>query len=198
MTAVRRPSPQQHPQSSGRRRPTCYDIACCNRQRHLPVRQAEIRRLLQAALRQLGVPAADLSVAIVADAEIAAVHNRWLGVPEPTDVISFDLSGGPGDAGLGGRPGGDPRQLRLVGEIIASAETAARQAARYGWQADHELAYYLVHGLLHLCGFDDLAPGPRRSMRRRERQLMLALGLPAPPRRSGRRAAPPATPPRKR
>jgi len=64
-----------------------------------------------------------------------------------------------------------------------SAETARRLARELGWQARHELAYYVVHGLLHLAGEDDGTPGERRRMRRRERAVMAAIGLPAPPRR---------------
>lgn len=155
-----------------------WQIACCNRQRRLPVRQADLRHLFAAALTELEVAEADLSIAIVNDTEIAQLHDRWLGIPGPTDVISFDLS-------TAAEPGQrESSGLRLAGEIIASGETAVREAARYHWRPEHELAYYLIHGLLHLCGFDDLEPGPRRSMRRRERQLMQAIGLPAPPRRA--------------
>ena len=167
------PAAVQSPASPG------WQIACSNRQRQLTVRQSDIRGLFTAALAELKATEADLSIAIVNDTEIAQLHARWLDIPGPTDVLSFDLSGTP-------RP---PRPqsagLRVVGEIIASGETAVREAMRYHWRAEHELAYYLLHGLLHLCGFDDIQPGPRRAMRRRERQLMQAIGLPTPPRRTG-------------
>lgn len=184
MAAVSRRATPSRPPASAR-----WRIACCNHQRRLPVRQAEIRRLLRAALADLGVAEADLSVAIVNDAEIARLHDRWLGVPGPTDVISFDLAAAPGPDSPRVSDG-----LRISGEIIASGETAAREAARYDWRPDHELAYYLLHGLLHLCGFDDLEPRQRRSMRRRERRLLQAVGLPAPPRRARRNPLPTPTP----
>jgi probable rRNA maturation factor len=61
-------------------------------------------------------------------------------------------------------------------------------ARELGWQPRHELAYYVVHGILHLAGYDDHDPADRRAMRARERVLMLAAGLPAPPSRPrGRR-----------
>ena len=166
---------------SSRGRPAaaaCWQIACCNRQRRLPVRQADLRRLLTAALTELGAEAADLSVAIVNDAEMAELHERWLGVPGPTDVLSFDLASPPEPTVAGGH-----HRLRITGEIIASGETAVREADRYHWRPDDELAYYLIHGLLHLCGFDDRDPRSRQAMRRRERRLMTAIGLPPPPRR---------------
>jgi len=180
VAAVRRRSTGSRPATARPPAEERWQIACCNRQRRLPVRQADIRRLFTAALTTLGAAEADLSVVIVSDAEIAQLHDRWLGVSGPTDVISFDLRTAAGPA-----PPEPASGLRLAGEIIASGETAVREAARYHWRPEHELAYYLLHGLLHLCGFDDLAPGPRRVMRRRERQLMQAIGLPAPPRRAG-------------
>ena len=75
----------------------------------------------------------------------------------------------------------------LAGDIVVSGETARRAARELGWQPRQELAYYVVHGLLHLAGYDDLTPGERRRMRKAERTVMVAAGLPAPPRR------PPAT-----
>jgi probable rRNA maturation factor len=98
-----------------------------------------------------------------------------MGLPDPTDVITFDLAG-PGCAGL-------------HGDIAVSAETARRVARDLGWQPRHELAYYVVHGLLHLAGEDDLDPAARRRMRTREREIMAAIGLPAPPRGRRQRAS---------
>jgi probable rRNA maturation factor len=92
-----------------------------------------------------------------------------MGIPGPTDVLTFDLSGA--------------EARGLAGDIVVSAETARRLARELGWQARHELAYYVVHGLLHLAGEDDGTPGERRRMRRRERAVMAASRLPAPPRR---------------
>jgi probable rRNA maturation factor len=89
-------------------------------------------------------------------------------------VITFDLS----DAA---RPG------ILHGDIAVSAETARRTARELGWQSRHELAYYVVHGILHLSGYDDHDPADRRAMRARERVLMQAAGLPAPPSSRSRR-----------
>jgi probable rRNA maturation factor len=64
----------------------------------------------------------------------------------------------------------------IEGEIVASAETAQRMAASGNWSADEELTLYVIHGLLHICGYDDLTPDERRMMRVREQVLMEALG----------------------
>lgn len=73
-----------------------------------------------------------VEVSIVSDKEIARVHGEFLGDPTPTDVITFQH-----------------------GEILISADTAMRQGAEYGQSFEHEVALYLVHGLLHLAGWED-------------------------------------------
>lgn len=153
-------------------------IDISNRQRKVPVDRRHLEAVARAALAAEGVTAAELSVTVVDDRRIAAVHEEWLDDPTPTDVITFDL----------GMPG-DPT---LRGDMILSAETAARQArrlasGRQGWTPPRELAYYLVHGILHLTGYDDLTADDRRRMRARERAVMKAAGLPPPPRRTVRR-----------
>ena len=88
-------------------------------------------------------------------------------------MITFDLSAGtvgPPEAGV------------LAGDIVVSTETARRMARAVGWTPRQELAYYIVHGVLHLTGYDDHTPADCRQMRARERAVMKACGLPAPPR----------------
>lgn len=139
-----------------------------NRQKAVPADAVWLERITRRAIAALGHGAAEITVAIVDDTEIAALHDRWMGLPDPTDVLTFDLSGCEGD---------------FAGDIVVSAETAQRVARDLGWQPREEFAYYVVHGLLHLSGFDDVTPGKRRRMRRKEREVMVALGLPTPPRR---------------
>lgn len=154
------------------------DVEISNRQRKVPVDRRHLEAVARTALAAEGVTAAELSVTVVDDRRIAAVHGEWLDDPTPTDVITFDL----------GMPG-DPT---LRGDILLSAETAAREArrlarGRQGWTPPVELAYYLVHGILHLTGSDDRTADDRRRMRARERAVMKAAGLPPPPRRAARR-----------
>lgn len=149
-------------------------IDVIDRQRVLRVGDRWLGTVARRALERQGIEAAEICVLMVDDRGIARLHERWLGIPGPTDVITFDMS----DAA---RPG------VLHGDIAVSAETARRVARELGWQPRHELAYYVVHGILHLAGYDDHDPADRRAMRGRERVLMQAAGLPAPPaRRRGR------------
>lgn len=95
----------------------------------------------------------DLSVVFVDDAEISEINKRFLSHEGPTDVISFPLEDG---------------RDALAGEIVISAETARREAAVRRIPLQREMALYLAHGILHLCGYDDAAPEQARKMRERE------------------------------
>jgi probable rRNA maturation factor len=117
---------------------------------------------VEAALEHGGRPGLSLSVVFVDDAEIAELHGRWLGDPTPTDVISFDLGGGEGPDG----------------ELYVSVERARSEARARGLALEHELALYLVHGALHLCGHDDHAARARARMRAAEATVLAALGYP--------------------
>ena len=149
-------------------------VAVVNRQKTMAVDAAWLERVVRRAVAAIGAEAAEITVLVADDRRIATLHDRWMGIPGPTDVLTFDLAA----AGADG----------LTGDIVVSAETARRVARELGWQPRHELAYYVVHGLLHLAGEDDGTPGERRRMRRRERAVMAAVGLPAPPRRPPRPA----------
>ncbi len=98
----------------------------------------------------------------VDDKTLAGMHKRWLGDRRQTDVISFDLSG----------EGGGP-----VGELYISVQRAIAQAGLRGVRVERELALYIVHGCLHLCGHDDKAVRARRSMRAAEREVLALLGF---------------------
>lgn len=126
---------------------------------------AEIRRTARAALREGRRPALRLSIALVTDRAIARLHGEWLADPTPTDVLSFDL--------------GD--DLSEAGEVVASHDCARRVARERGVDAGRELALYVVHGVLHLCGHDDHAPRERARMRAAERRVLSALGWPDDP-----------------
>ena len=155
---------------SGPRPGTATDIVVdvLDRQRAVRFAPAWLAGVVRRALARQGVERAEITVLVVGDRRMAKLHEEWLGIAGPTDVITFDLA----DTA---RPRG------LHGDVAVSAETARRVAREVGWPARHELAYYVVHGLLHLAGYDDHAAADRRAMRARERLLLRAAGLPAPP-----------------
>ena len=91
------------------------------------------------------------------------MNRRHLGHDWPTDVIAFGLS--------------DPGEPILSGEVVLSAEMAAATARAAGTDPEAELALYLVHGLLHLCGYDDHSAEDVAAIRRREGEILASAGL---------------------
>ncbi|HYB40701.1 MAG TPA: rRNA maturation RNase YbeY [Candidatus Methylomirabilis sp.] len=110
------------------------------------------------ALSRLGRKDRDLEVTVVGDREIRRLNKRYLGVEKSTDVLAFNL--------------GVPGPSRLLGEVVISADTAARQAAQLGIAVSLEMDLLLVHGLLHLVGYDDRDPAEARRMHRRAREIL--------------------------
>ena len=104
-------------------------------------------------------PDGELSLVFMTDAALAQLHDEFLDDPSTTDVITFE-----GDAALG-----------TAGEICVSADTAARYAKENRRNFSEELTLYLVHGWLHLAGYDDLVPAKKRVMRRAEARAMALL-----------------------
>lgn len=143
-----------------------YRIDIANRQRLLSLDRRLLRRAVLSVLQGEGVPAAEISLTITSDDEIAVLNQTYLHHEGPTDVITFPLS----------RQDESP----LEGEIVASAETALREAARRKLEPERELCLYVIHGVLHLCGHDDLTPSARRRMRSRERHYLEQLFDPGP------------------
>lgn len=126
---------------------------------------AGVVRAVEAALLRGGRPGLELAVVLVDDATLAELHGRFLDDPTPTDVMAFDLGDGDGPAG----------------EVYVSVDRARAVAAERGVGLDRELALYLVHGALHLCGHDDHAEDERQAMRRAEAEVLAGLGYPADP-----------------
>lgn len=106
-----------------------------------------------------GCPPGELSVAFLTDAALAALHGRFLADPSATDVITFE-----GDRAHG-----------TAGEICVSVDAAVRRAGRGAAALSAEITLYLVHGWLHLAGYDDLSPSATRKMRAAERRAIRLL-----------------------
>jgi probable rRNA maturation factor len=138
------------------------DIAIAREHPTAVVDAKRLRRAVQAILTDAGITSGEISIAIVNDARMHELNRRYLNHDYPTDVLSFVLA-----------RDGD----RLDGQIIVSADYAAREAARYGWNADDELLLYTIHGALHLVGHDDLSPEAKRVMREQERRYLALFEL---------------------
>ena len=121
----------------------------------------------RALLRHLGMAQAELSVLLCDDAFIQGLNLQWRGKDAPTDVLSFAMGEG---------EGADVNP-DVLGDIVISVDTAARQAAELGHAPERELRVLLVHGLLHLLGYDhEESVEDAAEMRAREVDLLRALG----------------------
>ena len=130
------------------------------------VRRRSLAALARRALAAEGVPTpAELSVVITDDETVQDLNRRYRAIDAPTDVLSF----GPGSDDAFMTPPGSPHQ---VGEIVISYPEAARGAEEAGGAIDEELAHLLVHGILHLLGYDHESPEEGRAMRAREEALL--------------------------
>ena len=124
--------------------------------------------MAESALSALGRADRDVHVSVVDDPAIRRLNMRYLRRRTTTDVLAFDLHA--------------PGPSRLLGEVIVCADTARRQAKRVGVSVALELDLLVVHGLLHLAGWDDHEPGEARLMHEREREILNETGRRAPPR----------------
>ena len=106
-----------------------------------------------------GPPAGEISIALMDDATIADLHAQFLDDPTTTDVITFD---------------GEP-MFGTAGEICVSADTAQTFATKNKHDFSIELTLYVVHGWLHLAGYDDLEPAKKRRMRAAEKRAMSVI-----------------------
>jgi probable rRNA maturation factor len=136
------------------------EISNCQQALKFDVRRLE--RAVEAVLADARIDEAEVSIAVVDDAAIHALNRKYLAHDDATDVLSFVLER-------------DAR--RLDAEVIVSSETAIRSAERVGWSAEDELLLYVIHGTLHLVGYDDGTPAERDVMRRQEAHYLAGFGL---------------------
>ena len=141
-------------------------IGIANQHPQLRITQREIKRVITTldahAGRFLGgCPSGELSLVFMTDPALARIHADFLDDPTVTDVITFE---------------GDPA-LASAGEICVSADRAALYAETHQREFSTELTFYLVHGWLHLAGYDDLEPVKKRRMRAAEARAMKILAI---------------------
>ena len=142
-------------------------------------KKALIRRVIRTALAMQGVDfPCEVDVLVTSDAGIHQINLDMRQVDRPTDVLSFpECELTPGE--LPGAEDADPGTgLVPLGDMVLSMERVQAQAKEYGHSNRRELAYLVVHSVLHLLGYDHLDEGPMKAqMREREESIMAELGL---------------------
>lgn len=122
-----------------------------NRQKRIAIPRAALQRFLAQVRKELKLGRTEMSVCFVTDGAIAKLNSRYRGKRKPTDVLSFPAHGN-GHA-QGAEANGNGRR-RFLGDIAISPETARRNASRDGRTLNTELKILMLHGTLHLLGYD--------------------------------------------
>lgn len=128
---------------------------------------APLRRLAHAALDVLGEHGSELSIALVDDAEMQRLNRDFRAKDRTTDVLAFALREGETTA---------VQEPGLLGDVVVSVPTAERQGRERGHGLERELAELLVHGILHLLGYDhERSPAEARRMFAAQRRVLAAI-----------------------
>jgi probable rRNA maturation factor len=129
------------------------EVAISNRQRDVAIDEAHLTSLAQTTLRGEGIARAELSLSFVTPEEMTQLHERYLGEPGPTDVLSFHMDETDGD-------------LRVLGDVVICPAFAAGNNPDVG----SELRLLVVHGILHLLGYDHEEDEERAAMWARQQR----------------------------
>lgn len=130
------------------------------KQRQTRIKQTEVQELIRKTARKFGLRKAVVNIEIADDRRIVEVNRKFLKKNSITDVISFDVS--------------DADEAEI--DIVVNAELAQRQAKLRGHSFEAELMLYILHGLLHQLGFDDLTVGKAAKMHRTENEILEKFG----------------------
>ena len=125
---------------------------------------AALKAAARTVLEGEGVAAAKIGLAFVDSAHIHRLNKQFLNHDEPTDVLTFPYT--------------KPKSAKLEGELVIGFEIAAEYAADRGHNMKLELILYVIHGCLHLCGYDDRSEKATKQMRAKERYYLAKLNLP--------------------
>jgi len=122
-----------------------------------------VRKIAKEILSALGSPDGELSLSFVADPEMTALNQKYLSRPYSTDVLAFSMREG------------DFSEIspHLLGDVVVSVEVAKKQADVHGYSLEEELCLLIIHGTLHLLGFEHETLGAQaREMRKKEKELL--------------------------
>ncbi len=139
-------------------------VEIANLQKHYEINKSKIRKVVKVVLNK-EVKSAKLSIAFVDNEEIKRLNERFLGSNEVTDVIAFPLNN---------------KEDILSGEIVISVETAVEVANRKRSNVEGEIILYLVHGILHLLGYNDNNKKNAKIMHEKESEILAFLGYNVP------------------
>lgn len=123
-------------------------IEVVNRQRLCAIDEPEVARIAAATLKGAGRAGAGLAIAFVRDRAIRQLNRTYRGKDDATDVLSFPAEAAPGEVFV------SPEAAGYLGDMVIATDTARRQAADAGHTFEREVSELVIHGTLHLCGYD--------------------------------------------
>lgn len=131
-------------------------------QKFQPIDKNKIKKIIKGILKAEKKDA-ELSIVFIDNKTIKQINRAFLGHNYATDVLSFTYD--------------EPSfKNNVKGEIVVSVEMASKLSRRYGYEVEGEIVLYLVHGLLHLLGYDDKRKKDAKKMHQRAGELLLSLG----------------------
>jgi probable rRNA maturation factor len=139
-----------------------------------PALEASLRGIADEAAQRLGISSSsELSLLLVDNEYIKELNFMYRGKDEATDVLSFAMN----ELGEEEPELEELDDINMLGDIVISVEQAWHQSQEYGHSLERELGYLLVHGLLHLLGYDHESEREQKLMREWEEKIMSAIGL---------------------
>jgi len=139
-----------------------FIVEVIDRQSTFEVDQTTLTDSVQIILAESKFSNGEISIAVVDDSEMHKMNVQFLNHDYPTDVLSFPL---------------EKTNDFLAGEIVVSSDTAKKECGSHGLTERQELLLYVVHGTLHLVGYDDKSPADRDLMREKEAYYMNQFGI---------------------
>jgi probable rRNA maturation factor len=144
-------------------------VSVLNRQDRVPVDRRKIGAAARRILKTLGYEGYELTVVLADDRAITRLNRQYFHRNRPTNVISFPMMD---DSPVSLRS-------RILGDVVISAETAQRDAGEAGEKAEEEILFLMIHGILHLAGYDhEGSVAERRKMEAKEKEFFEALNPP--------------------
>jgi rRNA maturation RNase YbeY len=139
------------------------------------IRSAEMIRLAEKVLSEMGEHTAQVSLVLVGDREMRGLNRKYRGIDQPTDVLAFPMreEGKASDKNKAIDLWHPNTTLDLLGDVVISIPTARKQALLQGHSLEQEIAVLMIHGLLHLLGYDhERSVADARLMKKKEKELL--------------------------
>lgn len=147
------------------------EISISNLQKKIPLQTDQIKKVVQRILKFKRLDQACISVVFVSSQKIRALNKKYLNRTYATDVLAFNLSDENCNSSTPDGEGED-----LMGDIVISTDAVRQNVKKFKTEPAYELVLYVVHGILHLLGYDDHSAKDTREMRAEEQVIMNYLG----------------------